>query len=244
MAESVIAVIPARFGSSRLPGKALCLIAGRPMIRHVYERVHGAPLVGRVVVATDDERIAESVRAFGGEVIVTCEHSTGTDRVAAVASGLDCEVVLNVQGDLPLLDPEMCRLAAQSLLEDSELKMATVCTPISTSAELNNPNVVKVVRDLDGNALYFSRSPIPFCRHQASGHLAFRHLGVYAYRRSFLLEFARWPRCELEKVEDLEQLRALAAGVRIRVCAVDNAGVEVDTAEDLERARQLIEQGP
>lgn len=211
------------------------------MLRHVYERSRLANGVERVIVATDDERIAAAVKEFGGEVVLTARHPTGTDRVAEVAARMDCDVVLNVQGDLPMIEPEMLSEAAKPLIDDPKLCMATLCTPIKDATEWERCDVVKVVMDARNNALYFSRSPIPFHRDTFGDLLGYRHVGLYAYRRSFLVEYARWPRGRLECAEELEQLRALEAGVTIRMVVVDNAGIEVDTAEDLERARRLVE---
>jgi len=211
------------------------------MLQHVYERSRLANGVERVIVATDDERIAAAVKEFGGDLVLTGRHPTGTDRVAEVAARMDCEVVLNVQGDLPMIEPQMLSEAAEPLLDDPKLCMATLCTPIKDSVEWERCDVVKVVMDARNNALYFSRSPIPFHRDALGDLLGYRHIGLYAYRRSFLVEYARWPRGRLECAEELEQLRALEAGVTIRMVVVDNAGVEVDTADDLERARWLLE---
>ncbi len=241
--NSVVAVIPARFESTRLPGKPLAEIAGKPMIQHVYERTSAARGVDRVVVATDDERIREAVGAFGGEVIMTsAAHQTGTDRIAEAVSELEATVVVNVQGDLPMLDPATVAAAVAPLLEDESVPMATLMTPIGDGADLDNPNVVKVVVDGDGFALYFSRAPIPHWRdgHDRGETIARRHIGLYVYRREFLLAFAAMPSTPLERAEKLEQLRALENGHRIRVVEVDDAGVEVDTPADLDKVRALI----
>ena len=241
MAE-VVAIIPARYASTRLPGKPLALIAGVPMIRHVYERTCRAAGVSRTLVATDDERIAAVVREFGGELIMTGTHATGTDRLAEVARGLDAEIVVNVQGDLPLLDPAALTACVAALRGRPELEMTSLMTPIRDEAEFRNPNVVKVVIGADGCALYFSRSPLPFWRGGRDGApLGFRHIGLYAYRRDALLALAAAPRSALECAEELEQLRALERGMRIRMVEVDSALPEVDTAEDLERVRSLVE---
>lgn len=241
MGARVVAIVPARFASTRLPGKPLALIAGKPMVQHVYERACAARGVERALVATDDDRIAAAVRAFGGEVALTRrEHPSGTDRVAEVAAGLDADVVVNVQGDLPFLDPALVEAALAPLLADGGLPMATLRTPIRAAAEMADPNVVKVVTRRNGDALYFSRSPLPHWRDGApDGVCGFRHIGLYAYRRPFLLEFARLAPTPLEQAERLEQLRALEWGYRIGVAATDWAGIEVDTAADLERARAL-----
>jgi 3-deoxy-manno-octulosonate cytidylyltransferase (CMP-KDO synthetase) len=194
-----------------------------------------------VLVATDDERIQEAVRGFGGEVVMTGRHHvSGTDRIAEVAEKLDESIVVNVQGDIPFLDPEMLAAGVRPLLDDEALPMATIKTPVRDREELENPNVVKVVTDRSGYALYFSRYPIPYRRDAGeAGCGTFRHIGLYAYRRDFLLRFARLAPTPLECEEKLEQLRALEWGFRIKVAEVAEASIEVDTAADLERARAL-----
>lgn len=209
------------------------------MIQRVYERAICAHGIDRVLVATDDERIRAAVDAFGGDVVLTRrEHRTGTDRIAEVAAGLDAEIIVNVQGDLPLLDPAMVAAAVAPLFDDDTLPMATVKTAIATREERDNPNVVKVVTDRAGNALFFSRSPLPYYRDGLRDDgLGDKHIGLYAYRRDFLLRFAALAPTPLEQAEQLEQLRALEWGFRIRVTDVHAASVEVDTPRDLERAR-------
>lgn len=240
--DSVVAVIPARYESTRLPGKPLADLHGKPMIQRVYERTARASGVDRVLVATDDERIRAAVRQFGGEVVMTSpKHRSGTDRIAEAVRQLDAQVIVNVQGDLPLLDPEMVEEAVALLRDDDGLPMATLQTPIRDEAELLNPNVVKVVSDRDDFALYFSRSPIPFWRDGTRGPiLAQRHIGLYVYQRDFLLAFARLAPTPLEEIERLEQLRALEWGFRIKMIEVPEASIEVDTVQDLERARALL----
>jgi 3-deoxy-manno-octulosonate cytidylyltransferase (CMP-KDO synthetase) len=242
MDSRVVAIIPARYESTRFPGKPLATIAGKPMIQHVYERTAGVASVDRVLVATDDERIREAVRGFGGEVVMTGRHhESGTDRIAEVVERLDAPVVVNVQGDIPFLDPEMLAAGVKPLLDDADLPMATIKTAIRTREELENPNVVKVVTDRAGHALYFSRYPIPYWRDgNAPGRTAFRHIGLYVYRRDFLLRFASLEPSPLERAEKLEQLRALEWGFRIKVAEVEEASIEVDTPEDLDRARDLV----
>ncbi len=242
MGSRVIAIIPARYESTRLPGKPLADIHGQPMIRRVYERAAQADGIDRVLVATDDARIREAVASFGGEVVMTsAAHSTGTDRIAEVARDLDADVIVNVQGDLPLLDPAMVAAAVAPLRADAGLPMATIKTAIRAEEELRNPNVVKVVTDRDGFALYFSRSPLPHWRDGAPAEvLAHKHIGLYVYRREFLLTLARLEPTPLEQAEKLEQLRALEWGFRIKVVEVAAASIEVDTARDLERARALV----
>jgi 3-deoxy-manno-octulosonate cytidylyltransferase (CMP-KDO synthetase) len=240
---SVVVVIPARYESTRLPGKPLADLQGKPMIQRVYERASRAEGIERVVVATDDARIRRAVEAFGGEVVMTSSaHRTGTDRIAEAAGQLDAELIVNVQGDLPLLEPDVVSKAVAPLLLDHRLSMSTLKTPIRTLEELQNPNVVKVVTDRDGCALYFTRSPVPFWRDGApEGEiLAYRHIGLYVYRRDFLLTFSRLAPTRLERAESLEQLRALEWGFRIGVVEIEAASVEVDTPQDLERARALL----
>jgi 3-deoxy-manno-octulosonate cytidylyltransferase (CMP-KDO synthetase) len=251
---AIVAIIPARFGSTRLPGKPLSDIHGKPMIQHVHERVRRARRPDRVLVATDDERIAAVVRGFGGEVVMTSrDHATGTDRLAEAARGTDAEIVVNVQGDEPLLDPEGIDAAVEALSGDPGLDIATLSLPLRDVEEMLSPSVVKVVTDARGCALYFSRSPIPMVRDGTHSDaraaaaaavergLARKHVGLYVYRRASLLRFASLPPSALEVAEGLEQLRALHHGMRIRVVERDGAGgPAVDTAEDLERVRALI----
>ena len=206
------------------------------MIEHVYRRAAVARGVDAVVVATDDTRIATAVEQFGGVVRITQSgHRTGTDRIAEVARDLPCEIVVNVQGDLPLIEPEMIEEAIEPLTSDHSLVMSTLRQAISDEADLANPNVVKVVVDANDNALYFSRSPIPFQRGRA---VAFKHIGLYGYRRDFLLTFAALTQTPLERAESLEQLRALEHGFRIRAVQTRFDSIEVDTPEDLERVRR------
>ena len=254
---AIVAIIPARFGSTRLPGKPLADIHGKTMIERVYERARAASLPDRVLVATDDERIAAAVRRFGGEVVLTSSaHATGTDRLAEAVRATDADIVVNVQGDEPMLDPAGIDAAAAPLVEQPELPMATLSLPLTAFEEMLSPSVVKVVTDARGDALYFSRSPIPHARTPggdlaeaaraavAKG-LARKHVGLYAYRRAALLRFAALPPSALEQAEGLEQLRALHHGMRIRVIAVDGpGGVAVDTAADLERVRALLARRP
>jgi 3-deoxy-manno-octulosonate cytidylyltransferase (CMP-KDO synthetase) len=218
----IVAVIPARHDSTRLPGKALADIAGRPMIEHVYRRAAAAPSVDAVVVATDDARIAAAVERFGGVARMTRPtHRTGTDRIAEVAADLACAVIVNVQGDEPLIEPGMIEEVLSPLLSDAAVEMATLRKAIADQEDYVNPNVVKVVADRAGDALYFSRAPVPYVRLPASARTmetagAFRHIGLYAYRRAFVLTLAALPRTPLEIAESLEQLRALEHGFRIR----------------------------
>lgn len=244
----VTVVIPARYASTRFPGKPLADLCGKPMIQWVYERSALCESVGRVIVATDDDRIARAVESFGGDVVMTrADHPTGTDRLAEVAAALEDELIVNVQGDEPLIDPAMIQAAVAPLLADSSIPMGTLKTPLTSLEEYRNPNVVKVVTDLQGFALYFSRAPIPCPRDFSDGleqrwhELATaKHIGLYVYRREFLLQYPHLQATPLETQECLEQLRALEHGYRIRVAETQLVGQGVDTPEDLERVKQLL----
>jgi 3-deoxy-manno-octulosonate cytidylyltransferase (CMP-KDO synthetase) len=243
--SKVIVVIPARFGSTRLPGKPLISLAGKPMIQRVYERAKLAKRADRVIVATDDERIVKAVEGFGGEARMTrTEHRTGTERVAEVAAHEEGDVFVNVQGDEPLLEPNAIDVAVNSLLEEPQASISTVATPIKTTGDIMDPNVVKVVLDFDENAIYFSRAPIPWVRDMASKivvrHL--KHLGLYAFQRDALLEYPTLPQGELERIEQLEQLRWMENGWKIRVAEVEHDAVSVDVPEDVARVEKLLQE--
>ena len=249
---NIIAIIPARFGSTRFPGKALADLAGKPMIQHVYERTCAATLVSRAIVATDDKRIAAAVQQMGGEAIMTSTaHETGTDRLAEVARNLDADLIVNVQGDEPLIEPTMIDQAIEPFLNEPDLRMGTLKSRIRNLHDFLSPNVVKVVTDRSGYALYFSRSPLPFFRdkwHDLKNEafetgrlLCFKHVGLYVYRRDFLLQFAAMPPTFLELSEKLEQLRALEHGEKIRVVETSFESLGVDTPEDLVKARELLQ---
>jgi 3-deoxy-manno-octulosonate cytidylyltransferase (CMP-KDO synthetase) len=240
----ILGVIPARFASSRFPGKALAELAGKPMVQHVYERASLSRYIRRVIVATDDERIASVVRGFGGEVRITrSDHPSGTDRIAEIASADVADLYVNIQGDEPLIDPEAIDAAALSVLGDETVAMGTLKKRIIDPAEITNPNVVKVVSSLNGDAIYFSRSPIPHVRESDGDSVAyFKHIGLYVYRRDFLLLYPDLSIGPLERAERLEQLRALESGYRIRVVETDYESLGVDTPEDLERVNQLFSQ--
>jgi len=239
----VIVVIPARFGSTRLPGKPLISLAGKPMIQRVVERARLAKRFDRVIVATDDERIVKAVEGFGGEARMTrTEHRTGTERVAEVAAREEGDVFVNVQGDEPLLDPHAIDVAVNSLLEEPQASISTVATPIKRPTDIMDANVVKAVLDFDGNAIYFSRAPIPWVRDTASKiqvrHL--KHLGLYVFQRETLLEYPTLPQGELERIEQLEQLRWMENGWKIRVAEVEHDAVSVDVPEDVTRVEELL----
>lgn len=240
----IVGIIPARYGSTRLEGKPLKDICGKPMIQLVYEAAQGAQLLDQVYVATDDQRIVDAVNHFGGHVRLTSpDHKTGTDRIAEVAADLDAAIVVNLQGDEPLVNPAMIDEVIQPFVAEPELPMSTLCVPILEEAALHDPNVVKVVFDQRGNALYFSRSLIPYPRKRENS-TAYEHLGLYAYRKEFLMTYISLPQSRLEINESLEQLRVLEAGYRLKVVvsAHPYEGVSVDTPEDLERVRQIVQQ--
>jgi 3-deoxy-manno-octulosonate cytidylyltransferase (CMP-KDO synthetase) len=251
--ETVMALIPARYGSTRFPGKSLAMIKGKPMIQRVYERAKQSKLITGVVVATDDERILRTVTAFGGEAIMTSpDHVTGTDRIAEVAEKLDCSLVVNVQGDEPMIHPEMIDQAITPLVDDPSIPMSTVCKRIENRDELFDPNVVKVVFDEKGFALYFSRAPIPWDRDKWAGKYSFKdlpltrmlykHIGLYVYRKDFLLRYSKMPQTVLETTEKLEQLRVLESGYRIKTVVTQYESFGVDIPEDLSRIIQRLEE--
>jgi len=248
-------VLPARFHSTRFPGKPLALIAGRPLIEWVYRRAVEVPGAARVIVATDDERIFSFMRGIGGEAAMTSPRCiTGTDRVAEVARAIDCDPIVNLQGDEPLFPPELVTRMVEALRGDSRVDIVTACHPISQQEEALDPNSVKVVVDEKGNALYFSRSPIPYRRMSASAAnqeagsedrapLGRRHMGVYTFRKESLLRFASLPRSPLEVSEELEQLRALENGMRIHVLETSQRSVGVDVPADLKMVEKALTPG-
>jgi 3-deoxy-manno-octulosonate cytidylyltransferase (CMP-KDO synthetase) len=243
MPDKVVVIIPARYGSTRFPGKPLHPIGGKPLIQHVWERASRAKGIGSVIVATDDIRIAETAFNFGAEVSMTSpKHVSGTDRCAEVARRLSgVSHVINVQGDEPLVDPALIGRLARTLCSQPKLVMVTAATPLSASEDVSQPNAVKVVVDREGNALYFSRSPIPYVRAGstvAPGYL--RHQGIYGYSKRFLLQFVKWKPGRLESCEQLEQLRALENGARIRVLLTKRASIGVDSPEDVGLAEKLL----
>ena len=240
MSHKTLCVIPARYASTRLPGKPLKDIAGMPMICRVYDRASLATRTAKTVVATDDKRIETVVEAHGGHAVMTKkDHPTGTDRLAEVAEKLpDYDLIINVQGDEPLIDPELIDSLAAAFDDDPELQMATVKTEIADEAEQANPNNVKVVTDKNGYALYFSRSLLPYPRHHL-GIPVYKHIGIYAYKRDFLLKYAKLEPTPLERAESLEQLRALENGYRIKVIETTSRFVGVDTEEDLAEVNRI-----
>ena len=249
--QNAVAIIPARYDSTRFPGKPLADLKGKTMIQRVYENVSKAGLVDSVLVATDDKRIFDAVAAFGGKVVMTSgRHASGTDRIAEAAAGIDCDLVVNVQGDEPFIRPEMIDDVIGLLYNDEKASISTLAKKITDVNDIMSPNVVKVVMDNEGYALYFSRSPIPYCRDgwkdlnsitsRIDDMLMFKHIGIYGFRKKALLEFSSMSPCRLENIEKLEQLRALAAGMRIRVreTAFDTFGI--DTVEDLRKAENAL----
>jgi 3-deoxy-manno-octulosonate cytidylyltransferase (CMP-KDO synthetase) len=244
--HSILGVIPARYASSRFPGKALAVIAGKTMLQHVWERASQARYLSSVVIATDDERICRAAEKFSAKVVITrADHLSGTDRVAEAASASNARIIVNIQGDEPMIDPAAIDAAVLGILDDDDTPMGTLKTRIYREADVKDPNVVKVVTDASGNALYFSRSPIPLVREPddpASRQVAhFKHIGLYVYRRDFLLQYPDLPVGPLERAERLEQLRALENGFKIRVVETDYDSVGVDTPEDWERISELFD---
>lgn len=242
----IVGVIPARWGSTRFPGKPLAPIAGKPLLAWVVERTRLAGRLDAILVATDDERIAALARSCGVAVAMTrSDHPSGTDRIAEALQGDSADIVINVQGDEPLMDPDLVNSIAAALSDAREWDMATAAAPLTDEQALRNPDVVKVVRADDGRALYFSRAPIPFERDAPPGQTPspggyLRHIGIYGYRRDFLERLVRQPPCRLELMEKLEQLRALNLGGRIRVLDDPGHGIGVDSPEDVPRAEALL----
>lgn len=245
----VVAIIPARYASTRFPAKPLADILGKPMIQHVYERTQRASLVDEVIIATDDERILAAALNFGANAVLTSpRHETGTDRLAEVAAELsDTALIVNVQGDEPLIEPEMIDTAIAPLQENPNISMGTLMARIDTQDDFTNPNVVKVVADQQGMALYFSRSSIPHTRDAAAGSmqmLGYKHIGLYVYRRDFLLRYPQLDPTPLEQAEKLEQLRALEHGYKIHVALTEHQSLGVDTPEDLEKVKATLAAQP
>jgi 3-deoxy-manno-octulosonate cytidylyltransferase (CMP-KDO synthetase) len=244
-----IAIIPARYASTRLPGKPLLMLAGKSMIERVWERTRRAPKISRVIIATDDERIVQAATAFGAEAVMTrVEHRSGTERIAEVAAAAHEgeEIYLNVQGDEPLIEPDAIDTIVETMESDESVSVATLMVPIGKPADIMDPNIVKVVLDFDGNALYFSRAPIPWVRDRdAPVHVRhMKHLGLYGFRHSALLDFPTLPVGDLERVEQLEQLRWMENGYKIRVAETPHDSVSVDVLEDVARVEELLRRSP
>ncbi|HYI95136.1 MAG TPA: 3-deoxy-manno-octulosonate cytidylyltransferase [Bryobacteraceae bacterium] len=243
MQSRILGVIPARFASSRFPGKALAVMSGKTMLQHVFERARASQYLSEIIVATDDVRIADAAKSFGAPVRMTrSDHPSGTDRVAEVASASTAEVVVNIQGDEPLLDPAAIDVAILALLDDPTVPMGTLKKKIENPEEVLNPNVVKVITDRSDRAIYFSRLPVPYIRDaDAPSMTRFKHIGLYVYRRDFLLSYSDLPVGPLERAERLEQLRALENGFPIRVAETEYESLGVDTPADFERVSKLFE---
>ncbi|HVM62601.1 MAG TPA: 3-deoxy-manno-octulosonate cytidylyltransferase [Verrucomicrobiae bacterium] len=253
MKVRTLGVIPARFGAQRFPGKPLAMIAGKPLVQRVYEQAVKAQRLDKVIVATEDTRILESVEAFGGDAMLTSPTcATGTDRVAEIARTYDCELVVNIQGDEPLLRPEMIDQLVDGMRSDPSCVMGTLARKLESPANLDNPNVVKVALAQNGTALYFSRSRVPFVRDAKSTDARewlklakfYKHLGIYAFGREFLLKFVQLPQTELERTEKLEQLRALENGFPIRVWITPHDSIGVDRPEDIELVEEILKSQP
>ncbi len=239
----IIGILPARWGSTRFPGKPLHLIAGKPLIQHVWERCQECSNLAEIIVATDDQRIFDAVIAFGGKAVMTSpDHPTGTDRIAEAARAIPAAThIVNIQGDEPLIDPELIDELAATMAADPSLDMATAANPLDPAdPAVADLNVVKVVSALSGKALYFSRSPLPFFRNAVEGLPVFRHKGIYAYSRTFLEKFVTWPPSPLEKAESLEQLRALENGASIKVLVTTDTSPGVDTPEQADEIEKIL----
>jgi 3-deoxy-manno-octulosonate cytidylyltransferase (CMP-KDO synthetase) len=237
-----LGIIPARWASTRFPGKPLHLIAGKPLVQHVWERCQQCSKLDTVVIATDDERILNAAREFGADAVMTSsDHPTGTDRIAEAAAAFpNASYLINIQGDEPLIDPALIDQLAEALHTDSGVAMATAANPFTDDAQIHDPNVVKVVLALNGDALYFSRSPLPYQRTNNPELVLYRHKGIYAYRRDFLEQFITWPPSPLELAESLEQLRALENNARIKVLITDDESPGVDTLEQAQQIESLL----
>jgi 3-deoxy-manno-octulosonate cytidylyltransferase (CMP-KDO synthetase) len=247
LTPTVIGIIPARYASNRLPGKPLLDLAGKPIIQHVFERARQAKTLNEVLVATDDERISRAVSAFGGKAVMTpTTVQSGSDRAAYAVRNLEADVIVNIQGDEPFINPEMIDETVQALLDDQQIEASTPVRKIGSSEELSNPSVVKVVLDENKYALYFSRFAIPFLRvlqdrqDWTEKHQYYKHIGLYVFRKKFLLMFTQWGRSPLEQAEQLEQLRVLEHGHRIKCVITEHDSFSVDTPEDLEHLREKV----
>ncbi len=241
----IVCIIPSRYQSSRFEGKPLADLCGKPMIQHVYERVLSSPRVSYAAVATDDPRIFDAVKAFGGNAIMTSErHRSGSDRIAEAASLLDLadtDIVVNIQGDQPLFNPIQIDEVAEPLVQDPDVSFSTLIYRIRRDEEITHPNAVKVVFDKDHFALYFSRATIPYVRDPGNRALYYKHHGIYAYRKAFLMAFTKLEEGHLEKLEALEQLRALEHGYRVKVVETRYDSVEVDTPSELQRVKRILQ---
>lgn len=237
-----LVAIPARWGSTRFPGKPLHLIAGKPLVQHVWERCQDCRHIDEVIIATDDQRIVEAAAAFGARAVLTSpDHPSGTDRIAEAAAAFpDHGIIINVQGDEPLISPALIDQLSLALRAEPQVSMITAAAPIHDAAQISDPNIVKVITDVHGDALYFSRSPLPFVRNAGTGIRHFRHLGIYGFQRDFLFQFVAWPPSLLERTESLEQLRAVENGIRIRVVPTQDLSPGVDTEEQARAVEQQL----
>ena len=243
---NAVGIIPARYQSTRFPGKPLAKIMEKPMIEWVYKRAKNCKSFSSLIVATDDSRIFDTVKSFGGNCVMTPSTlPSGTDRIAFAVKEVECDIVVNIQGDEPLIEPEPLEALIELFQKDKELQMATLITPLTNENELTNPNIVKTVIDKENFCLYFSRSPIPYLRRMKFCETSFyKHIGIYGYRKDFLLKFALMPMGKLEEAESLEQLRAIENGIRIKSAIVENwRGVSVDTPFDIKKVEEEIKKG-
>lgn len=249
--HKAVAIIPARFYSTRFPGKSLAVLKGKPLIQHVHEQVAFANFINAIFVATDDKRIFDIVTSFGGKAVMTStKHTCGTDRVAEAAKDIDCDIIVNVQGDEPFIKPEMVDDVVKLLVDDQRASISTLAKRTADVKEILSPNIVKVIMDNEGFAMYFSRSPIPYYRDEWKGlgsitfttsHLAvFKHIGIYGFRKDVLMNFSRIGQGKLEMIERLEQLRALASGIKIKVKETPYDTFGIDTIEDLRKAEEWL----
>jgi len=236
VSNKVIGVIPARYASTRFPGKPLIIIDGKPMVQHVWGQVKKSKLIDKLIVATDDKRIFNVVKGFGGEVVMTShKHISGTDRIGEAVKKLQCDIVVNIQGDEPFIDPKNIDKAVQPLIEDKSLNVSTLCCKIIDKKEIYSPDVVKVVFDKNGYAIYFSRYGIPFDRDKSGNITYYKHIGLYVYRKSYLEKLIKIKHTKLELAEKLEQLRILESGERIKVIKTKIDSTSIDTKEDLKK---------
>lgn len=238
--KKIVSVIPARYQSSRFPGKPLALIKGKPMIQWVYERVSAVEEISEVYVATDDERIFNEVQEFGGKAIMTGECSCGSDRVYQACKNIDCDIILNIQGDEPMIKTEMIKDLI-SAFDDPDVQMATLKKEITSESDINNPNIAKLITDVNDNAIYFSRSTVPYNRDGLDDVKYFKHIGVYGYTKDFLKTFVELPQSKLERAEQLEQLRAIENGYKIKVVETKYQSIGVDLPEHIKIVEQEIE---
>ncbi len=242
----VLGIIPARYGSTRFEGKILADLCGKPVVQHTWERAKKSRLLDELIIATDDKRIYDVARGFGAKAVLTSlAHKTGTDRLKEVVQSIEVDIIVNIQGDEPLISPLMIDDVVFPLLRDKTIVMATLCNRIKDLEDLNDPNVVKVVFDKNGFALYFSRSPIPYCKNLVSSELEarsqfYKHIGIYAYTKDFLFTITSLPQSKFEKLERLEQLRPIENGYKIKVIETKFDTIGIDTPEDLEKAKARL----